>query len=300
MIKIMLSGACGPIFPVYLKYIKNLNIDVLGIDIRENQFTKKILGKNFLKSPSAQKNPDLYLNFLESNINKFDFFFPYSDEEILVLSRLSEDSTLRKKVVVSSEKSIEICNHKKLFNNFALENSIPVPLDSSAKEKIIKPVVGRGGKNIFRINNEDMITPFRNSDEWLVTDYIFGDEYSVDTVSDGKGNVLDSIARHRIVAKGVSIESKIDMNKNVIELAESIVSKLSIFGPANVQIIEEKATKKLFVIEVNPRLSGGSIFSALGGMDMIKLTIDYLNNKNYETSVKNDGKYYYRYWQNTT
>ena len=73
------------------------------------------------------------------------------------------------------------------------------------------------------------------------------------------------------------------MNKNVIELAESIVSKLSILGPANVQIIEEKATKKLFVIEVNPRLSGGSIFSALGGMDMIQLTIDYLNNKNYET-----------------
>ena len=114
----MLSGACGPIFQSYFKYIKNLNIEVLGVDIRENQFTRNLLGSNFLLSPSAEKDPDLYLNFLKNNINKFDLFFPYSDEEILVLSKLDKDSTLRKKVIVSSEQSIQICNDKKLFQIF--------------------------------------------------------------------------------------------------------------------------------------------------------------------------------------
>ncbi|MDB4848126.1 ATP-grasp domain-containing protein [Candidatus Pseudothioglobus singularis] len=298
--KIMLSGACGPIFQSYLNYLNNLNIDVLGIDIRENQFTKNLLGDNFLLSPSAEKTPDQYINFLEVNINKFDLFFPYSDEELIALSEISKNSSLRKKVIVSSRKSIEICNNKSLFHDFALVNSIPVPLDSQLKEKIIKPIVGRGGRNIFRVNDEKMIHPFRSSSEWIVSDYIVGDEYSVDTVSDGNGKVIDSIARLRIVSKGVSIESKIHMNNKVIELAELIVSKLSIFGPANVQIIEEKETKNLYVIEVNPRLSGGAIFSALGGMDMIKLTVDYLNNKKNGISKKNDGEYYFRYWCNTT
>ena len=235
-----------------------------------------------------------------NNINKFDLFFPYSDEEILVLSKLSNNSALRKKVIVSSEKSIQICNDKKLFQNFSIENNIPLPADSKVKEKIIKPLVGRGGRNIFRVNDEKMINPFRNSDDWLVCDYIDGDEYSVDSVSDGKGKVIDSIARLRIVTKGVSIESKIHMNNKVIKLAESIISKLSLFGPTNVQIIEEKGTKNLYVIEVNPRLSGGAIFSALGGMDMIKLTLNLLNNKKNDISIKNDGEYYYRYWSNTT
>ena len=298
--KIMLSGACGPIFQSYLNYLNNLNIDVLGIDIRENQFTKNLLGDNFLLSPSAEKTPDQYINFLEVNINKFDLFFPYSDEELIALSEISKNSSLRKKVIVSSRKSIEICNNKSLFHDFALVNSIPVPLDSQLKEKIIKPIVGRGGRNIFRVNDEKMIHPFRSSSEWIVSDYIVGDEYSVDTVSDGNGKVIDSIARLRIVSKGVSIESKIHMNSKVIEMAELIVSKLSIFGPANVQIIEEKETKNLYVIEVNPRLSGGAIFSALGGMDMIKLTVDYLNNTNNNISIKNDGEYYFRYWCNTT
>lgn len=298
--RIMLSGACGPIFQSYFNHIKDLNIDVLGIDIRENQFTRNLLGNNFLRSPSAEKEPDKYLNFLKNNINKFDLFFPYSDEELLVLSKLSKDSILRKKVIVSSERSIQICNDKKLFYDFSIENNIPVPADSQLEEKIIKPLVGRGGRNIFRVNDEKMIKPFRNSDNWLVSDYIFGDEYSIDTVSDGNGKVIDSIARLRIVSKGVSIESKIYMNNKVIKLAESIVSKLSLFGPANVQIIEEKGTKNLYVIEVNPRLSGGAIFSALGGMDMIKLTIDFVNNQKNDISIKNDGEYYYRYWCNTT
>jgi len=298
--RIMLSGACGPIFQSYFKYIKNLNIEVLGVDIRENKFTRNLLGSNFLLSPSAEKDPDAYLDFLKNNINKFDLFFPYSDEEILVLSKLNKDSTLTKKVIVSSEQSIQICNDKKLFQNFSIENNIPLPADSKVKEKIIKPLIGRGGRNIFRVNDEEMINPFRNSDNWLVCDYIDGDEYSVDSVSDGKGNVIDSIARLRIVTKGVSIESKIHMNNKVIKLAESIVSKLSLFGPANVQIIEEKGTKNLYVIEVNPRLSGGAIFSALGGMDMIKLTLNLLNNKKNDISIKNDGEYYYRYWCNTT
>jgi len=298
--KIMLSGACGPIFQSYLNYLNNLNIDVLGIDIRENQFTKNLLGDNFLLSPSAEKTPDQYINFLEVNINKFDLFFPYSDEELITLSEISKNSSLRKKIIVSSRKSIQICNNKRIFHDFAVVNSIPVPLDSQSKEKIIKPIVGRGGRNIFRVNDEKMIHPFRSSNEWIVSDYIVGDEYSVDTVSDGNGKVIDSIARLRIVSKGVSIESKIHMNSKVIEMAELIVSKLSIFGPANVQIIEEKETKNLYVIEVNPRLSGGAIFSALGGMDMIKLTVDYLNNTNNNISIKNDGEYYFRYWCNTT
>jgi carbamoyl-phosphate synthase large subunit len=297
--KIMLSGACGPIFYSYFNYLKDRNIGILGIDIRENQFTKDILGDNFLKSPSAEENPKAYIKFLKSNEDKFDLFFPYSDEELFALSKLDKDSSLRKKIIISSEASIEICNDKLQFNKFAIKNKFPVPIDSFEKEKIIKPIIGRGGKNIFRANEDKLISSFRESHDWLVSDFIFGNEYSIDIVSDGNGGIIDSIARLRIVAKGVSIESKIDMNSRVIKLAESIVSKLALYGPSNVQIIEQFGTKNLYVIEVNPRLSGGAIFSAMGGMDMIKLTLDYQNGKDSLITKKYDGKYYYRYWCNS-
>ena len=99
----MLSGACGPIFQSYLNYIRSLNIDVIGIDIRENQFTKKKLGSSFFLSPNVREDSNLYINFLMNNLKEFDLFFPYSDEELVALSRLPLNSTLRKKIVISWE-----------------------------------------------------------------------------------------------------------------------------------------------------------------------------------------------------
>jgi len=51
--RILHSGSCDSIFQSYFNHIIDLNIDVIGIDIRENRFTRKILCDNFFRSPGA-------------------------------------------------------------------------------------------------------------------------------------------------------------------------------------------------------------------------------------------------------
>ena len=53
IMRILHSGSCDSIFQSYFNHIIDLNIDVIGIDIRENRFTRKILCDNFFRSPGA-------------------------------------------------------------------------------------------------------------------------------------------------------------------------------------------------------------------------------------------------------
>jgi len=294
--RVLLSGACGPIFHDYYQYLIGQGIEVLGMDIRSNPFTESLLGNNFLLGPSVSEHPTRYIDFLNENIDRFDYFFPYADEELPVLSSISQKSNLADKVVVSNYNSVNVCLNKTNFYHFLKESNILTPLDSTHKKKIIRPIFGRGGRNIFTVDDEELVRPFRNSEDWIVSDYIDGIEYSVDLVGDGSGGVVDAISRIRVVAKGVSIEAKISIDSGVINLAKEIVQKLALFGPINVQIIKEKNTGKLYVIETNPRLSGGAVFSSLAGLDLIKATVDFIECNEVKITPKKNEKIFCRYW----
>ena len=294
--RILLSGACGSIFYPYYKHLESKGFEVLGMDIRSNPFSEDFLREKFLLGSDVSNEPDQYIDFLTKNIDRFDYFFPYADEELPILSSLSDDHILKKKVIVSNSESVNICVNKLSFLDFLQRNSIPCPSDSSVKKKIVKPALGRGGRNIFITDKENLVEPFRSSKDWIVSDYIDGIEYSVDLVGDGKGGVLGAISRVRVAAKGVSTEAEILMDEDAINLAKSAVLKLRLFGPINVQIIKEFGTNKLYIIEINPRLPGGAIFSSLGGLDLIGATIDFIEHGTVRSFSKPKGRFFCRYW----
>jgi carbamoyl-phosphate synthase large subunit len=162
-------------------------------------------------------------------------------------------------------KTVEICADKiKTWKNFK-KFGIPVPEiygESNVKFPcIIKPRWGRGGQDIFKVDDSTNLELFlKKVNNPIIQEYIGGVEYTVDTFADLKGNPLSIIPRTRLqVESGISIKGATVYDEEIINYCGRIVRKLRLIGPACIQCI--KTDKEVKFTEVNARFGGGSILS---------------------------------------
>jgi carbamoyl-phosphate synthase large subunit len=97
---------------------------------------------------------------------------------------------------------------------------------------------------------------------WLVQDFIEGNEVSLDVYVDRFGN-SSSIARDRIrVSEGEVLETETrDLDSYEKKIVDALISEFELRGPINVQLIGDEK----LVLEINPRFSGGSTASISAG-----------------------------------
>lgn len=84
----------------------------------------------------------------------------------------------------------------------------------------------------------------------IVMPYLEGTEISIDCL--GLNNELLAIPRYKLSNR----VTKIDMDDNLIKLANKVYNDLKLDGPFNIQFRYSK--NKLYLLEINTRLSGGS------------------------------------------
>ena len=105
------------------------------------------------------------------------------------------------------------------------------------------------------------------------------------------------MARERIIASNVSLVSKIVKFDKLDDICKAIGQTIKFYGPINFQFILEKNTKKIWIIEINPRLSGGIIFSIKSGFNAIEYAIKIHSNIKYDLPKNIDyEKIYSRYF----
>jgi predicted ATP-grasp superfamily ATP-dependent carboligase len=192
-----------------------------------------------------------------------------------------------------------VCLNKKKFNSFfSLKNDyFKLPKNKINKKNIIKPVEGHGSKNILVTKNKKIANFFLTlKKDFIIQEFIDGREFTVDCYFN-KSNILENyLIRERMVKSNVSISSKIIKSDKKIEACIKYISKKMNFrGPINIQIIKHK--KDLFLVEINPRLSGSISFSLEAGFDPFKLsTKEYLD---HEIKVSHQLKtiYLHRYYE---
>lgn len=284
--KILISAANGIIMNSLITSLKK-NFYVIGIDTQKYGNAKKYCDE-FYTSPKGDKKE--FLHFLSKFSQKVDFIFLYVDEEIFNVSLNKHKlKNIGHKIIISNKKTIEICINKKKFNQFFKRKKINIPSSTFSSRMIAKPIFGRGGKNIFKINNKNDYLFFKKNKNFILQKLIVGKEYTVDCLFDNKGKLLFSLPRERIVEKGVSIVGKITKSKRIEIFIKKISKKLSFNGPINVQLIIDKK-KKIWLIEINPRLSGSIEFSIKSGFNPFL----YYLNKKYVSKIKY-GKVFSRY-----
>ena len=296
MKKKLLITCCNGVTSYKLLSLLKKNYIIYGIDVNDIG-AGKTMCDYFFKSPYP--NSKKYIPFIKKIIKKVDLVFLYSDEELKAVSLAIKNKVLdQTKIIISDYKTLEICLDKQRFDKFFKTKNqyFKIPRTNLAKMNIIKPVEGRGSKNILKIKDKKIINFFLNlKNKFIVQEYLPGKEYTIDCYFDKNGFLLSHLIRERVVKSNVSISSKIiDRDLRITKCINFISKKLKFIGPINVQIIKNK--NQLYLIEINPRLSGSLSFSLDAGFDPFRLSAKEYLNYNIKKFYKSNFKYFHRYY----
>jgi carbamoyl-phosphate synthase large subunit len=187
--------------------------------------------------------------------------------------------------IVSDKKTMELCRDKmETFNYLSKKFNLPfTTLDNKKAGKfplIAKPRYGKGSKGVIKIDNEDEFNYVRlKKDTLIFQEYLPGTEYTIDVLSDLEAEPIIAVPRVRLQTRaGISTIGKIVKNENISETCKSVAKYLKIKGPCCIQMKESKEGI-LKIIEVNPRMGGGTIFTALAGANFPAMILDMVNGK---------------------
>jgi carbamoyl-phosphate synthase large subunit len=206
--------------------------------------------------------------------------YPYSEnkEKLLKLGALP---------VVSDKKTMEICRDKmQTFNYLSRKFDLPfTTLDYKKTSRfplIAKPRYGKGSKGIVKIDNEKELKYVRikkDKDNLIFQEYLPGTEYTIDVLSDLECEPIIAVPRIRLETKaGISTVGKIVNDENISDIGKSIARYLKIRGPCCIQM-KESIDGILKIVEVNPRMGGGTFFTALAGANFPAMILDMVNGK---------------------
>jgi len=248
----------------------------------------------------------------EKNIK---IIFPGSEPELIVFSanrQLFEEAGIC--LPINSKKVIDICLNKFLTNKFLSENGFLFPKTFQIKKNeaippidfypvIIKPNTGGSGSNgVMIVQNEKELSVFISllfniCTEIVIQQYVGApdSEYTVGVISTLEGDIINSIAVHRIIDTGLGNKLKVKNNSIKVELGKELVvssgisqgtvgkyenvtrqcelvaQKIESKGPLNIQC--RLVDGKVFIFEINPRYSGTTPLRSMVGFNEPEIMI---------------------------
>jgi len=237
---------------------------------------------------------------------------PLVTKELIPLASYKEEFELAgAKLIVSPAPSLEIANDKARLYQFLQWRGFDIPdfrvvetidqfnvaadeLGFPNKTICFKPSVANGSRG-FRIINKDInehhllfnekpsstfisysdairILSSKPFPELLVSEYLPGEEYSIDCLAKNGESLLVLPRLRKKMINGITVEGEFTMNENLIRYCTDIIHQLKLHGNIGIQVKANDAGK-LLVLEVNPRVQG-TISAALGaGINLPVLAI---------------------------
>lgn len=250
-----------------LKFEKNINI--IGAEYDANTFSSfqfhVVTGAPFIKD--EQKT----LTFLKQLINTHDIvgIFPTMDHVGLFLKRHEHD--LGVKIFTSPLETCEVCISKK--KTYELFDGTP-KINPETFPKFIKPECGYGSRDAYLVKTiEDFVFLSKIVDNFLLMEYLPGDEYTVDCFTSRENGLIFCEARTR--AKTIQGMSVFTEHVNIPEcrtIAENISLKLQFIGAWFFQL-KRNSNGILTILEIAPRIPGAMCLHRVMGVNFPLLTI---------------------------
>jgi len=284
---ILVPSASAPAGINTIKSLKMVNYPVRIVASDSNPFSA-----GFFMSNAYEVLPEidskLYITRLLEIVtkHKINVLMPSSGYDIYQYSANKEKLLkLGALPVVSDIKTMKICRDKiQTFDYLSKKFELPFTTLDYKKVKgfplIAKPRYGKGSKGIVKINNENELKYVRfNSENLIFQEYLPGTEYTIDVLSDMECEPILAVPRIRVETRaGISTVGTIVKDENISETCKSIAKYLKIRGPCCIQM-KESNDGILKIVEVNPRMGGGTIFAALAGANFPAMILDMVNGK---------------------
>ena len=272
----------------------------------------KYLTQNFETIPAADSPDFIESVFSICKKYKINVLMPLVTKELFALAKhKTEFEKAGIKVLVSDEHALEIANNKSKLYEFLQWRGLAVPdfrivetveqftdavkaLGFPEKTVCFKPSVSNGSRG-FRIisntiNEMDLLFNYKPNSvfiqfadairilssgsfpQLLVSEYLPGDEYSVDCLAQhGKARLILPRIRKKII-NGITVEGLFIQNESIIQYCNSIIEELKLHGNIGIQV-KQAANGQFLILEINPRVQG-TIAAALGaGINLPVLSV---------------------------
>lgn len=187
--------------------------------------------------------------------------------------------------VVSDMDSLVTCKDKmltyeRLKSKFDLPFTTTDPTEINSFPVMAKPRYGKGSRDIMRLDNTDDIGYVTSKMKDLIfQEFLPGTEYTIDVLSDLDKKAILAVPRIRIQTKaGISTKGRILKNRRIEEECKQIADFIGIKGPCCIQM-KEDANGIIKLVEINPRMGGGTIFTTLAGANFPMMLIDMVEHK---------------------
>ena len=272
-----------------IKAFKEAGCKVFGVDC-----DKDAVGFNFCDGFSLVPHGDSddYIDkILEAcSAHEIDLIIPSSDNEILRIGEYRETlQTIGAKVILPSNRSLDICHDKSVFYEFLSKWDIVHPkvrdLLGIEFPAIRKPKIGKGSIGVSKITEANDWCPSNLGTGELVQDFISGDEYTVDILANENSTILSIVQRKRIlVDSGISVQAEVVEDDEGKLVCSELNNRLEMIGMYCVQYI--KNDTGIYVLEVNPRFGGGSILSLKADPTIINNYLNIAQNKPIQSSCR--------------
>lgn len=311
-IHVLITGAGAPGAAGIIKCLrKGKRIHITAADARQN-VAGRFLADEFLQIPIATEVhfTDTLLNLCrQKNIH---ILLPLVTKELIPLaSRIKEFELAGTRLLVSSAESLEIANNKSRLYEFLQWRGLDVPdfrvvetteqfiqaaeeLGYPERQICFKPSVSNGSRG-FRIisqslNELDLLFNYKPSSvyltmqeavrilssgpfpELLVSEFLPGDEYSVDCLCDNGNPVLITPRIRKKMINGITVEGQFVQQEEIIAYCQKIIRELRLHGNIGIQV-KANNRGRYRLLEINPRVQGTIAAALSAGINLPLLAI---------------------------
>lgn len=219
-----------------------------------------------------------WLNALVSLCSELqiDYIFPAYDDVIVALARHRDKIPA---VVLTATLDVCLVTRSKILTYTRLADVVRVPLIYSTDEihefpVIIKPNRGQGSQGVKLVKSQDeLISGLKDLDDPIICEYLPGEEFTVDCISDRDQGVLFSGARVRLrMRNGIAVHTRSVSLEGVEEIASRIHNELGMHGAWFFQL-KRASDGELTLLEVAPRIAGSMSAHRVQGVNFPLLTI---------------------------
>jgi carbamoyl-phosphate synthase large subunit len=159
------------------------------------------------------------------------------------------------------------------------------PTDLPSWPAFAKPRAGSGSRDLMNIDSTADLAQVPRNGEFVVQEWLPGEEYSVDVYVSRAGVALAAVPRVRMKTdSGIAVTARTVLASDVGKYAIDLVTSLDLPLVSNVQFRRD-ANGVAKLLEINPRFPGTLPLTAAAGIDIPRLMHDDYSERTLPTAL---------------
>jgi carbamoyl-phosphate synthase large subunit len=311
-INVLMTGGGAPGAPGIIKCLLQAEWINLLIADTDEEASGRFIHSDFVQLPKATDEQFVEEVLRICREHRIEVVLPLVTRELFPLSRAKAHFAAEGiRILVSTPKSIDIANNKAACYQYLEQQGIPVPrfhivhtkedfihaayeLGHPQQDFCFKPSIANGSRG-FRVVSDSIdessqlfdqkpyntyiaypialsILSAKPFPELLVTEYLPGEEYSVDCLArEGKAHLVVPRLRTRMI-NGISVKGVFVKEEGIIEYCTRIIEAIGLHGNIGIQVKKRESGEPL-LLEINPRVQGTIVAGLGAGVNLPLLAV---------------------------